>query len=99
MPFAPGQSGNPGGRPKGKLADGRTLADLAREHTVVAVETLVEVMTDPEAPHAARVSASGHILDRGWGKPKQDIGLDASEDLLAIYEAMQERKRKNGIEG
>ena len=99
MPFAKGQSGNPGGRPKAMLPDGRSLAELAREHTMAAVETLVEVMADKEAPQNARVSAAGAILDRGWGKPKQDIGLDASDDLVAVWDAMQERKRKHGIEG
>jgi len=98
MTFAKGQSGNPGGRPKAVLEDGRTLADLAREHTVEAVETLVEVMGDKQAPAAARVGAAGAILDRGWGKPKQDIGLDASDDLVAIWDAMQERKRAHGLE-
>lgn len=95
MAFVKGQSGNPSGRPKHVLADGKSLSDLAREHTQTAVETLVEVMTDVEAPHPARVSAAGAILDRGWGRPKQDIGMDASEDLLAIWNGMQERKRGN----
>ncbi|CAB4120813.1 hypothetical protein UFOVP5_50 [uncultured Caudovirales phage] len=99
MPFVKGQSGNPNGRPKTLLADGRSLADLAREHTVAAVETLVEVMTNQEAAENARVSAAGAILDRGWGRPKQDLGLDASDDLVAIWDAMQERKRLHGIQG
>jgi hypothetical protein len=72
-PFQPGRSGNPGGRPKILLPDGRSLQDLAREHTQTAVEALIGVLTDDEAPHAARVSAAGVILDRGWGKPKQDV--------------------------
>lgn len=93
MAFQKGQSGNPSGRPKHVLADGKSLAELAREHTGTAIETLVEVMGDDAAPHNARVSAAGAILDRGWGRPKQDIGLDASEDLLAIWNGMQERKR------
>ena len=37
--FAPGQSGNPGGRPK----DEHRVADLARSYTVEAINMLVEL--------------------------------------------------------
>ena len=40
--FAPGQSGNPGGRPK----DEHRVAELARSHTLEAIDTLVELMRD-----------------------------------------------------
>lgn len=69
MPWAKGQSGNPGGRPK----ENEELKALAREHTEAAVNTLVSIMEDTEAPHAARVTAATSILDRGHGKPKQQI--------------------------
>ena len=38
--FAPGQSGNPGSRPK----DEHRVADLARSYTLEAINTLVELM-------------------------------------------------------
>ncbi len=60
MPFKPGQSGNPGGRPRG-------IAALARAHTDRAVEVLVEGMED--ADHKVRIAAAREVLDRGWGKP------------------------------
>lgn len=75
MPFEKGQSGNPGGRAKVKLADGRTLTELAREYTEEAVEALVEVMRDKAAPAAARVAASDKILNRGWGQAPQTIAV------------------------
>lgn len=81
MAFEPGKSGNPSGRPKITLPDGRSLRDVAREHTQDAVNTLVEVMTDAAAPHPARVSAASAILDRGWGKPTQEI--EAGENIMA----------------
>lgn len=78
MPFAKGQSGNPGGRPKA-LKD---VEEAARKHSADAVETLAEIMRDREAPHAARVSASQAILDRGWGKPKQSGEFNVSVNTI-----------------
>lgn len=75
MAFKKGESGNPGGRAKVKLPDGRTLTDLAREHTEDAVKTLVEIMRDVQAPAAARVAAADKILNRGWGQAPQTIAL------------------------
>jgi len=60
MVFKPGQSGNPGGRPRG-------IAALARAHTDRAVEVLVEGMEDED--HKVRIAAAREVLDRGWGKP------------------------------
>ena len=57
--FAPGVTGNPGGRPKG-------IAAIAREHKDKAISVLVEAMDDSDA--RVRVAASREILDRGFGK-------------------------------
>ena len=65
--WSPGQSGNPGGRPK-VLTE---IRDLAREHTEAAISTLSKIMEDEDAPAAARVSAAESILSRGWGKAPQ----------------------------
>jgi hypothetical protein len=84
MTFRKGESGNPGGRAKLTLEDGRTLSDLAKEHTAEAVDCLVDVMRDRAAPHAARVTASTAVLDRAWGRPKQEFeGSIATNTELA----------------
>jgi Cft2 family RNA processing exonuclease len=72
-PKQPG--GNAGkGRPLG-VPNKATAAvrEVAQIYTVEAVETLAGVMRDPAAPHAARVSAASAILDRGHGKPRQEL--------------------------
>ena len=63
----PGQSGNPGGRPKG-VAE---VVELARKHTKDAMAALHSIATGIDVPPAARVSASVALLERGWGKPLQ----------------------------
>lgn len=57
--FAPGVTGNPGGRPKG-------IAALARQHTDRALEVLSNALEDPDKRVA--VAAAKEILDRGFGK-------------------------------
>lgn len=68
MPFKKGKSGNPGGRPKIRLADGRTLSELAKEHTEDAISVLVSLMAEGQPP-SVRLSAAAAVLDRGWGRP------------------------------
>ena len=60
VPFKPGQSGNPGGRPKG-------IGTIAREHTDRAIAILVEALEDENS--RVRIQAARELLDRGWGKP------------------------------
>ena len=97
MPFKPGQSGNPGGKAKVTLPDGRTLTDLAREHTPKAVEALVAVLENSEASDAAKVSAATAILDRGWGRPKQDLGIEFKSDDQAASLLEQARRRASEV--
>lgn len=66
-----GQSGNPGGRPKGIQAK-------AREHTDKAIEVLVNGLDDKDPK--VRVAAAKELIDRGWGKAIQ-MTADISEKL------------------
>lgn len=76
--FLPGQSGNPGGRPKAV----REVEEMARQHTPAAVAALVRVMESDESPAAARVSAACALLDRGWGKPRQEVEHSGAIDTV-----------------
>ena len=53
------------------------LRSLARAHTKEAVQTLAGIMRAGTS-EPARVSACALLLDRGWGKPQQDVTLDAN---------------------
>lgn len=76
--FQPGQSGNPGGRPKASAK----VRDLAREHTEAALSVLVQIATEGES-EAARVAAANAILDRAYGKPTQPIDGDGEGGPIA----------------
>ena len=78
-----GKSGNPGGRSPRIGPNGETAAQLARVHTVEAIDVLREVMMDKKATPVARVSAANGMLDRGWGKPKDEDAGD-KPDLAAV---------------
>jgi hypothetical protein len=80
--FQPGRGGNPGGRPK-VIAE---LRDLARLHTLEAVDTLVAVMRDRRASAAARVAAACAILDRGYGRPGQEHALRNRDDMVVLLD-------------
>jgi hypothetical protein len=57
-----------------------TLAEAARRHTADALQTLVEIMMDPEATPAARAACAKTILERGWGKTVQAATPPAAGD-------------------
>lgn len=68
------------GRPAGSLNKATAeIREAAQEYTEKALETLVAIMEDKDAPHAARVAAARDILDRGHGKPRQTTDLTSSD--------------------
>jgi len=70
------------------------IRSLARKYTTAALRTLGKIVKDESAPHAARVSASIGLLDRGWGKPQQNVEMtihkpvrELADDELTIIAA------------
>ncbi len=85
--FKAGQSGNPGGRPRG---EGR-VRENARAHTAQALAVLVEAMEDPDKRVAIR--AAEILLDRGWGKAPQALsGEDGEGPAELIIKWLQSAK-------
>jgi hypothetical protein len=63
------------GRKLGKVSQAkRDLAEMAKDHAELALQTLVEVATASESD-AARVSAANALLDRGYGRPAQSVAI------------------------
>lgn len=94
-PFAPGQSGNPGGRPKGFAAlvrerteEGAPLVEYAlRVQQGLEVE-LPDSPTVREAVEVARLrlEAAKWLADRGWGAPVQQFEHSGPEGAgLSIH--------------
>ena len=85
--FAPGSSGNPGGRPK----DEARVAELARSYTSEAIDTLVELMRQSKDGRV-RGTAAQALLDRGWAKPKVEVVSQASGGYLEALQAANIKK-------
>jgi len=86
--FRPGQSGNPGGRPKG-LAN--ATRELVGEDGMPLVELWLSIAMDPMHRDADRLRASELLADRGWGKITASQPLEDDDPFgLADLEAAAE---------
>jgi hypothetical protein len=89
MPFVKGAPKPPGsGCRKGSHNKmGRDVSELAQMHTPGAIDTLVAIMKDDQAP---RVMAANALLDRGHGKVPQAITAEAPPPVVNL-EVVRER--------
>ena len=63
--FAPGKSGNPGGRPK----EVKEIRALAQQKSPEVIQTLFEIVMDSTLRPGPRVAAAKELLDRALGRP------------------------------
>ncbi len=66
MPFKPGQSGNPNGRPKAHT----DMVEFARSKTKVNLERIITLAESAEDENV-RLRASQILHEIAWGKPVQ----------------------------
>jgi hypothetical protein len=80
MAFAPGQSGNPGGRSK----ESARIKALAASKAESAINKLTKIMEE-SADEKNVIAAANALLDRGIGKPAQvHIGGDEDDAPIRI---------------
>jgi hypothetical protein len=97
--YLSGNSGNPGGMSEAK----REMQALARSHSVEAIERAVEIMRTGKS-ETTRLMAISMILDRAWGKPKQEIAVEdqgqtLEQMLIAIWESKHAAKAQEQADG
>ena len=63
---------------------------LARGHTELCIKVLAGIVSQEAIPPAARVSAAGILLDRGWGRaPQPHAGEDGADILVTIRQIIE----------
>ena len=76
------------GSPRKHLPRKRLPADLrslARGHTELCIRVLAGIVSQEAVPAAARVSAAGILLDRGWGRvPQTQAGTDGEGEIEVV---------------
>lgn len=77
-PFQPGQSGNPGGRPKAESQ----VTELARQRGPKAFERLCELMRSENPTVALRACEA--VLDRAYGKPRQAVEVSSGTPVEIV---------------
>jgi hypothetical protein len=79
---------------------------LARVCAPEAIETLKAIMLDAKTPPAARLGAANALLDRGYGRPGQSVGLTfqppalhkLTDEQLDQYEQLLMIAKPDGVE-
>ncbi len=79
MPFQPGQSGNPTGRPK----EDPLLKEMARAKTAEAFGVVLACLES--ADDKIRLKAAEIIMDRGHGKAPQAITGEGGGPITALF--------------
>lgn len=102
-PFAPGVSGNPGGRPKSV----KEVQEYASQFTTEAIDRLVAIMRGPEPIPGVVVDwdvkesrqAAIAILDRACGRPAQPLTGGGGNSLESEFPDLLGALKKIAGEG
>jgi hypothetical protein len=78
--WSKGESGNPGGRPRGFVSEIRRQTKNGFE----LVSFALRVLRNEEAEMRDRAWACTYLTDRGFGKPTQAVELDLHEPTVPV---------------
>ena len=82
-------AGRPPG-PNGRGAAFKHLRELARSHTEEAVLTIVNIMRNKSNDGWLRLACANAILDRGFGKPREEQVVEQEDLLTTEYRTVDE---------
>jgi hypothetical protein len=82
--WKPGQSGNPGGRPKGESVNALLRRVLEQEHNGKQIKEILIERLVKEAI-AGKYNFLREVLDRLEGRPAQRVELSQDEDIHIYY--------------
>jgi hypothetical protein len=69
------------------------IRSLARGHTELCIKVLAGIVSQEAVPPAARVSAAGILLDRGWGRaPQPHTGEDDKDIRITVRNIVEGRR-------
>jgi len=80
-----------------KAQEKRELREAARQFTHDALETLAAICKEGQS-EAARVSAACALLDRGYGKPTQQVETGSPGEFSRLSDEELDAKIAEGIE-
>ena len=75
----------------------RELREAAREYTERALKTLAAICSEGQS-EAARVSAACALLDRGYGKPTQQVETGSPGEFARMTDEELDAQIAEGIE-
>jgi hypothetical protein len=81
--FEKGKSANPGGRTKKDIE----IEAHSRLYAKRAIDVAVEIMNDKEAFKGDRLRAAQFIVDRAYGKPREQLNVTHDKPISERTEA------------
>lgn len=75
------KKGGPSPNPSGRPAIVKQVQTLARERTPEAMQTIYDIMTNPNEPAMARLKGAEIFLNYGWGKAPQVVEVNKFDSM------------------